>query len=70
MSTQPLFHQIISDRQRQQQLSKTNDQKNKSFLDVLLCSKLDGGALKEREIIEELSTFIFTVSLTLTFYHI
>ncbi|XP_030572771.1 probable cytochrome P450 4ad1 [Drosophila novamexicana] len=51
---------IISDRQRQQQLSKTNDQKNKSFLDVLLCSKLDGGALKEREIIEELSTFIFT----------
>ncbi|XP_064552137.1 probable cytochrome P450 4ad1 [Drosophila montana] len=50
----------ISDRQRQQQLSKTNDQKNKSFLDVLLSAKLDGDALKEREIIEELSTFIFT----------
>ncbi|EDW60846.1 probable cytochrome P450 4ad1 [Drosophila virilis] len=51
---------IISDRQRQQQLTKSNDHKNKSFLDVLLCSKLDGDALKEREIVEELSTFIFT----------
>lgn len=35
---------------------------NKPFLDVLLAAKLDGRALKEAEIIEELSTFIFTVS--------
>ncbi|XP_017004729.2 probable cytochrome P450 4ad1 [Drosophila takahashii] len=33
---------------------------NKPFLDVLLTAKLDGRVLKEREIIEELSTFIFT----------
>ncbi|KAH8277807.1 hypothetical protein KR018_007650 [Drosophila ironensis] len=33
---------------------------HKPFLDVLLTSKLDGRPLNEREIIEELSTFIFT----------
>ncbi|KAH8306065.1 hypothetical protein KR059_009576, partial [Drosophila kikkawai] len=51
--------------QRRHQLAKdTAAQKgeslNKPFLDVLLAAKLDGRALKEREIIEELSTFIFT----------
>ncbi|KAH8245845.1 hypothetical protein KR038_005014 [Drosophila bunnanda] len=51
--------------QRRVQLAKeTSAQKgellNKPFLDVLLAAKLDGRALKEREIIEEISTFIFT----------
>ncbi|KAH8254835.1 hypothetical protein KR032_012436 [Drosophila birchii] len=51
--------------QRRHQLAKeTGAQKgeplNKPFLDVLLAAKLDGRALKEREIIEEISTFIFT----------
>ncbi|KAH8389767.1 hypothetical protein KR200_001284 [Drosophila serrata] len=51
--------------QRRHQLAKeTAAQKveslNKPFLDVLLAAKLDGRALKEREIIEEISTFIFT----------
>ncbi|XP_034476701.1 probable cytochrome P450 4ad1 [Drosophila innubila] len=54
---------IIS--QRSQQLAKIKENPsdkeltNKPFLDVLLDAKLDGRALKEREIIEELSTFIF-----------
>ncbi|KAH8410917.1 hypothetical protein KR222_008908 [Zaprionus bogoriensis] len=52
--------------QRIAHLAKVNEQPkaaepvNKPFLDVLLAAKLDGRALKEREIIEELSTFIFT----------
>ncbi|EDV35667.1 uncharacterized protein Dana_GF12588 [Drosophila ananassae] len=52
--------------QRRHQLAKenasgTNTQNiNKPFIDVLLAAKLDGRALKEREIIEEISTFIFT----------
>ncbi|KAL7738169.1 hypothetical protein ACLKA6_006508 [Drosophila palustris] len=52
--------------QRNQQLEKPDEKtrdaeltKNKPFLDVLLGAKLDGRALKEREIVEELSTFIF-----------
>ncbi|BFG06003.1 probable cytochrome P450 4ad1 [Drosophila madeirensis] len=51
--------------QRRQQLAEekpsgqSGKQINKPFLDVLLAAKLDGRALKEREIIEEISTFIF-----------
>ncbi|EDW00808.1 probable cytochrome P450 4ad1 [Drosophila grimshawi] len=52
--------------QRQEHLAKAKENKNavelsnKPFIDVLMAAKLDGCALKEREIIEELSTFIFT----------
>ncbi|KAH8404055.1 hypothetical protein KR215_008730 [Drosophila sulfurigaster] len=52
--------------QRSHQLAKANanpnnsEPINKPFLDILLGAKLDGRALKEREIVEELSTFIFT----------
>nr|XP_016943017.1 probable cytochrome P450 4ad1 [Drosophila suzukii] len=51
--------------QRRHQLAGENTSQpghpiNKPFLDVLLTAKLDGRALKEREIIEEMSTFIFT----------
>ncbi|XP_039501930.1 probable cytochrome P450 4ad1 [Drosophila santomea] len=57
------LNRIIS--QRRQQLAAENpcpqgQPISKPFLDVLLTAKLDGRALKEREIIEEMSTFIFT----------
>lgn len=59
--------QIISQRRHQLAAENTCQQGqpiNKPFLDVLLTAKLDGKVLKEREIIEEVSTFIFTVRST------
>ncbi|XP_043947719.1 probable cytochrome P450 4ad1 isoform X2 [Drosophila biarmipes] len=54
---------IIAQRRHQLAEEDTSQQGqpiNKPFLDVLLTAKLDGRALKEREIVEEMSTFIFT----------
>ncbi|EDW74218.2 uncharacterized protein Dwil_GK21813 [Drosophila willistoni] len=53
------INRIIAQRRHQLDSDKSKAI-NKPFLDVLLAAKLDGRALKEREIIEELSTFIFT----------
>ncbi|XP_017044360.2 probable cytochrome P450 4ad1 isoform X2 [Drosophila ficusphila] len=56
------LNRIIAQR-RHQLVENTNQKKeaiNKPFLDVLLSAKLDGRTLNEREIIEEMSTFIFT----------
>ncbi|KAH8233716.1 hypothetical protein KR026_011571 [Drosophila bipectinata] len=54
---------IISQRRHQlakESASGASQNINKPFIDVLLAAKLDGRALKEREIIEEISTFIFS----------
>ncbi|XP_002006193.3 probable cytochrome P450 4ad1 [Drosophila mojavensis] len=50
--------EIIS--RRKHELATKKPIENKPFIDVLLSAKLDGDALKERDIVEELSTFIFT----------
>ncbi|XP_037714134.1 probable cytochrome P450 4ad1 [Drosophila subpulchrella] len=57
------LNRIIAQRRHQlagENTSQPGQPINKPFLDVLLTAKLDGRALKEREIIEEMSTFIFT----------
>uniref|UniRef100_A0A6P4DWU7 Probable cytochrome P450 4ad1 n=1 Tax=Drosophila rhopaloa TaxID=1041015 RepID=A0A6P4DWU7_DRORH len=57
------LNRIIAQRRHKLALENTSLQGqpiNKPFLDVLLAAKLDGRALSEREIIEEISTFIFT----------
>ncbi|KAI8035722.1 hypothetical protein M5D96_011472 [Drosophila gunungcola] len=57
------LNRIIAQRRHKLALVNTSQSGqpiNKPFLDVLLSAKLDGRALKEREIIEEISTFIFT----------
>lgn len=70
----PFFNQQIVE-QRKQQLKADGDTHDKDlinknsgaelkpFLNVLLNAKLDGRELKFREIFEEISTFIFTVSI-------
>ncbi|XP_017126253.1 probable cytochrome P450 4ad1 [Drosophila elegans] len=57
------LNRIIAQRRHKLALENTSQPGqsiNKPFVDVLLSAKLDGRALKEREIIEEISTFIFT----------
>ncbi|XP_030388380.1 probable cytochrome P450 4ad1 [Scaptodrosophila lebanonensis] len=51
---------IVEQRRRQLADGTEKTATHRPFLDVLLSAKLDGRALKEREIVEELSTFIFT----------
>ncbi|XP_037947318.1 probable cytochrome P450 4ad1 [Teleopsis dalmanni] len=51
---------IVEDRRAQLQNGKIKSTDNKPFVDVLLQAKLDGRTLKNHEIFEEISTFIFT----------
>ncbi|XP_017837165.2 probable cytochrome P450 4ad1 [Drosophila busckii] len=54
------IRRTIAERKTELAEGEQQQQQQKPFLNVLLAAQLDGRALKEREIVEELSTFIFT----------